>query len=70
MLTALHGNTQHAGKTSKMDDMRTRLRADLQTKRALLRSALETERYEEAAALRDGIRELETVLGASISAEE
>ena len=70
MLTALHGATQHLGKTSKMGDMRTRLRADLQTKRALLRSALEMEQYEEAATLRDGIRELETVLGASLSAEE
>ena len=70
MLAALHGSTQHVGKTSKMGDTRTRLRSDLQTKRALLRSALETERYEEAAALRDGILQLETVLGASFPAEE
>jgi protein arginine kinase activator len=69
MLAALHGNTQHVGKTSKMGDVRTRLCSDLQTKRSLLRSALEMERYEEAAALRDGIRELETVLGASFPAE-
>ncbi len=70
MLAALHGSTQHVGKASKMGDVRTRMRSDLQTKRALLRSALEMERYEEAAALRDGIRELETVLGASFPMED
>ena len=70
MLVALHGSAQHKGKTSKMGDVRTRLCSDLQTKRALLRSALETERYEEAAALRDGIRKLETALGASFPVED
>jgi protein-arginine kinase activator protein McsA len=45
-----------------MDDARARLRADLQTKRALLRSVLRAENYEEAARLRDEIQSLETGL--------
>jgi protein arginine kinase activator len=65
MLNALHGSTTHRGKVSRVGDVRTRLRADLQTKRALLRSALETENYEEAAALRDDIRQLEMRLPSS-----
>jgi len=69
MLVALHGSAQHKGKTSRVGDVRARLRSDLQTKRSLLRSALETENYEEAASLRDGIRQLETVLGASLPPE-
>lgn len=68
MLAALHGGTQHRGKASRVRDVRVRLRTDLQTKRALLRSALETENYEEAAALRDDIKQLEMVLGAALTA--
>jgi protein arginine kinase activator len=67
MLAALHGGTQHRGKTSRVRDVRAKLRTDLQTKRSLLRSALETENYEEAAALRDDIKQLEMVLGASLT---
>jgi len=59
MLTTLHGAVRHRGKAPHVDDARTRLRADLQDKRALLRMALETEDYEDAAALRDGIRRME-----------
>jgi len=39
------------------------LRAELQGKRALLRSALKLENYEEAATLRDNVRSLEDELG-------
>jgi len=70
MLVALHGSVQHKGKTSRVGDVRARLRSGLQIKRSLLRSALETENYEEAASLRDDIRQLESVLGASLSPEE
>ena len=42
-------------------------RADLQNKRSLLKAALGTENYEEAASLRDEIRELETGLSISES---
>ena len=37
-----------------------RLRADLQTKRTLLRTLLRREKYEEAAVLRDEIQEMES----------
>jgi len=70
MLNALHGIATHRGKVSRVGDVRTRLRADLQTKRALLRSALETENYEAAAALRDDIRQLETLLPSSATSSK
>lgn len=74
MLAALHGNTTHRGKSMHVadaasGDVRARVRSDLQTKRSLLRSALETENYEDAAALRDDIRQLELVIGASMHIE-
>lgn len=49
----------HRGKAPNRDDEREQLRVELQTKRALLRSALRAERYEEAAGLRDEIKDLE-----------
>ncbi|MFP4500821.1 MAG: UvrB/UvrC motif-containing protein [Candidatus Hydrogenedentota bacterium] len=52
----------HRGKNPELDDARARLRADMQTKRTLLRSLLRREKYEEAAKLRDEISELETGL--------
>ena len=66
LLASLHGGTQHQGKKFHADDVRARLGTDLQTKRTLLRSALETENYEEAAKLRDEIQQLELVLGATL----
>lgn len=62
MLEGLHIGVRHRGKTPHVDDVRARVRTDLQTKRSLLRSALRTENYEEAAHLRDEIRVLETQL--------
>ena len=53
----------HRGKTPHVDNQRERLRNELQTKRALLRSALKSENYEEAAVLRDEIRALEERAG-------
>lgn len=50
----------HRGKNPHVTDARVRLRADLQTKRTLLRTLLRREKYEEAAQLRDEIQELET----------
>ena len=69
MLNDLHGGTRHVGKSPHVDDMRTRLHEDLHTKRAILRSAVSAENYEEAAMLRDEIRQLETVLGHSSSGQ-
>lgn len=54
-----HAALIHRGKAPNRDDQREQLRVELQTKRALLRSALRSERYEEAALLRDEIKELE-----------
>ncbi len=59
MLEGMHRGVRHRGKVPYVDDAIERIRADLQTKRALLRSALSTENYEEAACLRDEIRTLE-----------
>ena len=62
----LQGALHHRGRSPRVDDSRELIRAGLQTKRALLRSALKTENYEEAATLRDTIRTLEAQLGDSL----
>jgi len=67
VLRDMHVGARHIGKRPRFDDSRERFRAELQTKRSLLRSALDTEDYEEAARLRDGIRELEEALGDGMS---
>jgi len=64
VLRGMHVALRHRGKVPHRDDAREQRRADLQTKRALLRSALKTENYEEAAKLRDTIRSLEESLRA------
>lgn len=64
VLRGLHGALRHRGKVPHVDDRREQVRAQLQTKRALLRSILKMERYEEAATLRDEIKVLESALGA------
>jgi protein arginine kinase activator len=63
LLRSIHTALRHRGKGRQMDSARERVRVELQSKRALLRSALKTENYEEAAALRDEIRVLEEGLG-------
>ncbi|MDQ1255588.1 MAG: protein arginine kinase activator [Candidatus Hydrogenedentes bacterium] len=65
LLKELHGGAVHRGKTRRVEDARARVRADLQTKRTLLRSALRMENYEEAAHLRDEIHVLENELSAA-----
>ncbi|HNR29629.1 MAG TPA: hypothetical protein PKI11_01955, partial [Candidatus Hydrogenedentes bacterium] len=67
ILEGLHPSLHHRGKAPRLDDTRARLRADLQTKRSLLRTMLGAEKYEEAAQLRDEIRDLETGLYVSES---
>jgi protein arginine kinase activator len=59
MLAGLHGGVEHCGKSPHMDDVRVRMGVDLQAKRALLRTAVEMEHYEEAARLRDAIQRIE-----------
>ena len=58
LLEGMHAGLLHRGKVPNVDDERARVRADLQNKRALLKTALTMENYEEAAALRDEIRSL------------
>lgn len=62
LLQDLHRDTRHKGRVAPVDDAKARLREDLTTKRALLRSVIKAENYEEAAALRDEIRNLESGL--------
>ncbi len=62
LLQDLHRATRHRGRIASVDDAKARLREDLTTKRALLRSVIKAENYEEAAALRDEIRALESGL--------
>ena len=64
VLRGMHVALRHRGKVPHRDDAREQKRADLQNKRALLRSALKTENYEEAARLRDIIRSIEESLRA------
>jgi len=68
LLEGIHMGMRHRGKTPALEDAQVKLHADLQTKRALLRSALSAENYEDAAKLRDAIKDLETRLGAHVSA--
>lgn len=69
VIRAIHFSPEHRGKTPPSAgpeaDARTRCREELRTKRALLRSALKLENFEEAAVLRDEIQNLEVELGAS-----
>ena len=65
LLEGIHIALTHRGKVPRLDDARVRVRSDLQSKRALLKTALSMENYEEAASLRDEIRALEIGLGAS-----
>ncbi len=65
LLEGIHIALTHRGKVPRLDDARVRVRSDLQSKRALLKTALSMENYEDAASLRDEIRALEIGLGAS-----
>lgn len=70
VLHGLHPALRHRGKAPHRDESRESQRMDLQTKRALLRSALKTENYEEAAILRDSIKDLEAGLGVTTSQQD
>lgn len=70
VLQETHYGTLHRGKAPHVDTDREALRNELRNKRALLRSALNTENYEEAAQLRDVIRDLEENLSASSAKRE
>jgi protein arginine kinase activator len=65
LLEGIHIALTHRGKIPRLNSARDRVRSELQSKRALLKTALNMENYEEAAALRDEIRVLETGLSVS-----
>lgn len=62
VLREQHVAVMHRGKSPHVSDEREHLRRDLQSKRGMLRSALRSENYEEAARLRDAIRDVEESL--------
>jgi len=59
ILEATQAALVHTGKIFAENDAQARLRTEIQTRRALLRSVLRAEQYEEAARIRDEIRRLE-----------
>jgi len=70
LLVSRHTALRHRGKAPHHDEDRAKYRHELQSKRALLRSALKMESYEEAAVLRDEIRTLEASLGTASQESE
>ena len=60
VLRGFHVGQRHRGKEPHVSDSRKIARSELHSLRALLRSSLKSENYEEAAKLRDRIRTLET----------
>src|SRR3989338_3889707 len=59
LLKKIHGSTMHLGKTPLKTPKVTRKKPDLQELRDKLQKAIEAEAFEEAAKVRDQIRELE-----------
>jgi len=62
LLERYHRGTTHAGKTPRVDGPRAALRRELADLRTALERSVASERYEEAARLRDRIREREREL--------
>ena len=59
MLKRIHGSNQHLGKSPSRITRIFKKKMDLQELRNRLKTAIETEAFEEAAKIRDKIRELE-----------
>jgi protein arginine kinase activator len=59
LLKKIHGSTQHLGKVPFKVTARTKKKVDLTELHVRLQRAIENEEFEEAARLRDKIRELE-----------
>jgi len=59
LLKRIHGSTQHTGKSPLKTTKTLKKRIDLQELRNRLQKAVENEAFEEAAKLRDQIKELE-----------
>jgi len=65
VLIDIHGTTRHVGKSPQVEDARVRLTEHLKMKRSLMRTAIGMENYEEAAVLRDEIKQLEDTMNAA-----
>ncbi len=59
LLKRIHGSTQHSGKSPFKTVKASKKKVDLQGLRNLLQKAIEAEAFEEAARLRDHIKEIE-----------
>lgn len=59
LLKRIHGSTHHSGKVPARKEKVTKARTQLQELRDKLRKAIQNEEFEEAAKLRDKIKELE-----------
>lgn len=63
LLENIHGETQHCGKLPRRAPDSSRRQHELVRLRSELRSAVDDENYEEAAKIRDAIRNIELELG-------
>lgn len=59
LLKQLHGNTVHSGKTPAKQSEQIKISNDVDRLKELLNKAIQAEEYEDAAKLRDRIKELE-----------
>jgi protein arginine kinase activator len=59
LLESIHGETRHCGKTPRRQPQNKQMQSELIQLRTRLKQAITTEDYEEAARLRDRIRQLE-----------
>ncbi|MHC4914056.1 MAG: UvrB/UvrC motif-containing protein [Planctomycetota bacterium] len=64
LIEKIHDSTQHVGKMPKRTDREVVREKSMRQLQAELKRAVEREEYEEAARIRDRIREIETVGGA------
>ncbi|MFO0826461.1 MAG: UvrB/UvrC motif-containing protein [Gemmataceae bacterium] len=60
LMESVHGDTKHAGKIPRRAPRTATTQAELTQLRQRLQSLIDEEKYEEAARIRDRIRELET----------
>ena len=58
----IHGNSQHIGKVPARSGEKVRLKKQIEALKAKLQEAVAAEKYEEAAEIRDSIKELEKQL--------
>ncbi len=70
LLENIHGETQHCGKYPRRAPDSSRRQHELVRLRSDLKEAIDEEKYEEAARLRDSIQALEDELGAPPEPEE